>query len=176
MERVATVMTFEEFERLPDEPGKCELLEGELTQLPLAMLNHMEIAHRLLYAMREWLEKNKPKGLGEVYLEMGYRLSPKTWLQPDVSITHVNQARGNYFEGGPALAVEIISESNTAEKMDSKIAAYLAAGTLEAWVIYPTTRRMWKYRPNQPAELITKTITSDLLPGFSLDLPDLLNV
>ncbi len=175
MERVAAVMTFEEFERLPDEPGKCELLEGELIQLPPAMLEHMEIAHRLRDSLREWLGAKKPAGLGKVYVEMGYRLSPKTWLQPDVSITHVNQARGNYFEGGPALAIEIISESDTAENVDAKVVAYQATGSIEVWVLYPDACRMWKYRGNR-AEPFTKIITTDLLPGVAIDLSDLLNV
>ena len=37
-----SLMTFEEFERLPEpeQPGKCELLEGELIQLPPAKKKH----------------------------------------------------------------------------------------------------------------------------------------
>ena len=41
-----TLLSFEEFEQLPDEPGKLEFLDGELIQLPPAKFNHMEIAHR----------------------------------------------------------------------------------------------------------------------------------
>ena len=42
-------MTFEEFERLPDQPGKRELLEGELSELPPAELEHNNIAHQIGY-------------------------------------------------------------------------------------------------------------------------------
>ena len=180
MARAATTMTFKEFERLPDEPGKCELLEGELIQLPPAIRKHMLIVQTLFLMLLEAVDRIKKQGLGasigSVHIEMGYRLSKRSWLQPDVSITHPEQPNGKYFERGPLLAVEVVSESNTAKKMNAKVAAYLAAGTLEAWVVYPKTQRTWKYRPNQSAELITNTITSDLLPGFSIDLPDLLNV
>src|ERR1019366_2578743 len=42
-----TLLSFEEFERLPDEPGKLELLDGELIQLPPAKRKHVDIAHRI---------------------------------------------------------------------------------------------------------------------------------
>ncbi len=180
MERVATTMTFKEFERLPDEPGKCELLEGELIQLPPAVRKHMQIVHLIYHILLDAVAAIRTQGagarIGEVYMEMGYRLSKRTWLQPDVSITYPEQPNGKYFERGPLLAVEVVSESNTAKKMNAKVAAYLAAGTAEVWVIYPKTRRMLKHRPNQPVETLTETITSDLLPGVAIDSAKLLEV
>ena len=47
MGTTTTLLTFEEFERLPDQPGKRELLEGELIELPPAELIHNRIAHRI---------------------------------------------------------------------------------------------------------------------------------
>ena len=40
-------LTFGEFERLPDEPGKLELLRGELIDLPPAKRRHNETADRI---------------------------------------------------------------------------------------------------------------------------------
>lgn len=40
-------LTFEEFELLPDRPGKRELLRGELIDSPPARIKHHEIAERL---------------------------------------------------------------------------------------------------------------------------------
>ena len=37
-----TLLTFEELEQLPDEPGKMELLDGELIRLPPAKKRHIE--------------------------------------------------------------------------------------------------------------------------------------
>ena len=48
------LLTFEEFERLPDEPGKLELLEGELIRMPPAKRKHMYTTQRLfLFARAE---------------------------------------------------------------------------------------------------------------------------
>jgi hypothetical protein len=37
MDAVKTLLTFAEFEQLPEEPGRCELLDGEITRLPPAV-------------------------------------------------------------------------------------------------------------------------------------------
>ena len=47
------LLTFEEFERLPDEPGKCELLKGELVQLPPAEFKQHQVAKRIYHALYE---------------------------------------------------------------------------------------------------------------------------
>jgi Uma2 family endonuclease len=40
MAGIRTLLTFEEFEQLPDRPGKDELLRGELIQMPPGKLRH----------------------------------------------------------------------------------------------------------------------------------------
>jgi Uma2 family endonuclease len=52
-----TLLTFEEFEQLPSEPGKTELLDGELIQLPLAKNQHVKTSHRLRDRLKTLLEK-----------------------------------------------------------------------------------------------------------------------
>ena len=47
MGTTTTLLTFEEFERLPDQPGKRELLDGELIELPPAERNHNQIAQTI---------------------------------------------------------------------------------------------------------------------------------
>ena len=102
---VRTLLTFEQFEQLPDEAGKSELLGGELIELPPAEFRHNEISRRLFLWLRATLRKLHRCGRaaepGTAYHEMGYQLGPLTWLQPDVSITHAGQPEGDYFEGAP---------------------------------------------------------------------------
>src|SRR5580704_2437142 len=99
-----TLLTFEEFEQLASEPGKTELLDGELIQLPPAKKKHMKIIHLLLYRLKALVDElAAANGLGDVYMEMGYKIGPKSWLQPDVSIEHAGQPGGDYSEGAPAL-------------------------------------------------------------------------
>jgi len=70
--------------------------------------------------------------LGEVYIEAGFKLSPSTWLQPDVSFIRTAQLErtdlDGYCEGAPTIAIELASDSKTAAQLDRKIEQYFARG------------------------------------------------
>jgi Uma2 family endonuclease len=170
-----TLLTFEEFEQMPerDEPVKEELLDGELIQMPPPFIDHMEIAHWLHDLLKATLSgPNRPAALGRVYIETGYKIGSNTWLTPDVSVNHAQQPRDKYLEGAPALAVEIISESNTAERMDRKVKKYLANFGIEVWVVYPKTQCVWVFRQGH-AEEFRGELRSELFPGLTIDLDSL---
>ena len=173
MGATTTLVTFEEFERLPDRLGKRELLRGELIELPPARKKHNQIAERFYLALLEAAKKGQRPGLalGAVHHEMSYRVArnPDSWLQPDVSLTHPGQAGEEYYEGAPLLAVEVVSESNTAEQMDAKVKDYLANGAREVWIAYPKTGSVWVYRKNT-AVLFEDRLETGLLPAFSVAL------
>jgi Uma2 family endonuclease len=137
------LMTFDELERVPEEPGKTELLDGELIQLPPAKLPYHKLAQRLFLRLLETVER-ADLGHGEVHFGMGYKIGgkPDSWLIPDVSITYRDQPGDEYCEGAPLIAVEVVSEFNKAGKLDRKIEKYLANGGREGWVFYPETRRV----------------------------------
>ena len=130
-------MQFAEFETLSDRPGKRELLVGELIELPPAKQKHNQIAERIYLRLREILSEAGNPSLGEAHHEMGYLFEDGSWLQPDVSITHAGQAVEDYYFGSPALAVEIVSENNTADEIAGKVEVYLTNGASEVWVLYP---------------------------------------
>ena len=79
----------------------------------------MRIVKRFFLILHRGVEllqrSGQARDLGEVFSETGYRFG-QDWLVPDVSITHAGQTESKYLEGAPALAVEVISESNTAEE------------------------------------------------------------
>jgi Uma2 family endonuclease len=174
----SVLLTFERFEQLPDEPGKRELLRGELIELLPAKLKHNHTAHMFYDLLKPALADLHSRGeattLGEAWHEMGYQISAVSWFQPDVSITHAGQAKGDYFQGAPALAIEIVSESNTAEAIDTKIQDYLAAGALQVWVVYPKRRHLWMYETDGRAVAYSGRFGPTLLPGVELDLDAIL--
>jgi Uma2 family endonuclease len=168
-----TLLSFEEFEQLPDEPGKLEFLDGELIQLLPAKRRHMELSRRIQILLMRAVEKAGASAkLGAVYHETGYKFGSRAWLQPDVSIPHRDHPGGDYFESAPALAVEVISESNSAEQMDRKVRTYLTNGGVEVWLVYPKTRCVWVYREGH-AEEFEGVLRSPLLPGLEIDLTQL---
>ena len=164
-----SLLTFEEFEQMPDEPGKLELLDGELIRLPPPKFNHMEIADHLCDLLKQALAgPNRSPHLGRAYVEMGYKMGGTVWLRPDVSVLHAHQSRSGYLEGAPALAVEIISESNTAQEIDRKVKKYLSSGGIEVWVVYPKTLCVWVFRQGH-AEEFRGELRSELFPGLTID-------
>lgn len=167
----ATHLTFEEFELLPDQPGKLELLRGELIEVPPAKRRHNEIAKRIFVRL---LKIAGSPDLGEPFQEMGYRLKSGSWLQPDVSITHRGQAGDDYYMDSPALAVEVVSDSNSAEQIEAKIEEYLSNGALEVWVVYPKQRRLWVYRPSGIAKAHSAEFQSNLLGGATVNVAEFL--
>jgi len=181
MGAVRTLLTFEQFEQLPDDPenpGRRELLEGELIELPPPFIEHDETGQELFLRFHASLELLRAQGrevaLGKAYHEVGYRLANGSYLIPDVSISHANQPRGRYLEGSPALAVEVVSESNTAAELMRKVHAFLTSGALEVWVIYRRERLVWIYQPSQRAQAYSGKFQSDLLPGIEIDLDEIL--
>lgn len=178
-EAATTLLTFEQFEQLPDYQGTQELLDGEVIELPPPENIHNRFAQAVFLLLYDLVARLHAEGalgrVAEVFHEVGYRLGPNTWLIPDVSITWTGQREGKYFERAPALAIEVISPSNSAREMDAKVAAYLAAGGEEVWVIYPETGRIWVHRAgSNHAELKPPRFTSEILEGAEIDLEPLL--
>jgi Uma2 family endonuclease len=136
------LMTWEEFEKLPDGDGyHREILEGELQVLPPPKSGHTKIAKRAYLA----LLAIEP-GLGQAYVEAGYKLStnPATWVQPGVSFLRSERVHAadedGYFLGAPDLAIEVISPSESAVDVQRKVALMLSAGSEAVWAVYSKTR------------------------------------
>ena len=70
MGATSPLLSFEEFEKLPDAPGKRELLDGELIELPPPKRKHTITEHRIADAVRPYAASH---GL-VVFVELGFRL------------------------------------------------------------------------------------------------------
>ena len=175
---VKTLLTFAEFEQLPDQPGKRELVRGELIEMPPADYKHNRISHRTYKRLDSALERAHASGeaqnLGEVCHEMGYLLPGAGWLQPDVSVTHARQRIEKYLTGAPAIAIEVISPSNTAKQIDRKAKLCFEFGALEVWRFFPKTRHVTIEIPGGVRVLAADdVIMTPLLPGLALSVQDI---
>jgi Uma2 family endonuclease len=169
-----TLLTVKEFEKYQDDGKKHELIQGEHVTLPPAKRPHTRVQQNLQDALRPYVREHQ---LGEVHIEAGFKLSSNTWLQPDVSFVRSAQMqRGDpneYYEGAPALAIEVASESNSAAQLDLKMELYFAHGAEEVWVVYPKTRRIRVHFPDGHSETLASGLQSALFPGWSAPLSDL---
>lgn len=131
----------------PEQPGKQELLEGELIQLPPAKDEHNLIVQAIFVLLLR-------HGVPGLRTEAGYQIKSDTWLQPDVSVTWPDQPKENgYLQGSPMIAVEVVSPGNAAGEIDRKTNAYLQHGAKEVWVVYPRTRMMIVHKATSIAKI-----------------------
>src|SRR5258706_10040611 len=106
MATTTNLLSWQAFEQLPDDGMRHEVIEGELISLPPPKSGHARVAKRAYRALMPLEER----GLGQVYVEAGYKLSenPPTWVQPDVSLITSERDRATaaaaYFTGAPELA------------------------------------------------------------------------
>ncbi len=136
----APVLTFEEFERLPEEEGiRYELDEGILLMEPSPVFRHNVIRQRIATRLREFVESHH---LGFVIEEMDFRLAPNTVRNPDIAfVTNEHLKKIDLdrtpVEGAPVLAIEVISPGNLAQDTVKKVHQYLSAGSQSVWLVYP---------------------------------------
>ena len=172
-----TLLSIEEFAALPDDGMKHELNEGELITMPPPKPRHGDCQLSLGSALREFV---LALGLGRVFTESGYRLTPHTVRGPDISFVRKSRLQNpdEYFEGGPDLAVEIVSPGDDASDLREKIKQYLDAGTSVVWVVYPRSRQIEIHTPDKTIRTLGVEDTleaPELLPGFQLSLRTILD-
>jgi Uma2 family endonuclease len=130
------LMTFAEFEQLPDEVcRRHELRHGELVEAPEPKLKHSLMQHRLVQLL-----SSAYGAAAFVTMEFGFRGLPEYEYRRAyvvcISPERLAAAKGaDYFHGAPDLVIEILSPSNTKTEMRDKAALCLANGCLEFWVL-----------------------------------------
>jgi len=160
---ITDLITWDAFEKIPGDAMHREILQGDLVVLPPPKSRHTLIAHNTAEALRPIKESR----LGKVLIEAGYKLSdnPPTWIQPDISVLTPDRIEApspdGYFHGGPELAIEIVSPSETARDLNRKIDLLLTSGTQAVWVVYPDDEEVRVFLPggNSFARDIRGTLT-----------------
>ena len=102
--------------------------------------------------------------------------------EPDVSVFPWSQFPDGVMPDekvasvSPRLAVEVLSESNTAAEIDKKLKEFFASGTTLAWVIDPDSRTAKVYTAADEFTTLDDAGTldgADVVPGFTCSLADL---
>jgi Uma2 family endonuclease len=170
-----TKLTFDEFQKLPEREGTIyELDEGELLLEQSLTLRHNLIRQRIALKLMQFVES---KHMGIVLEEMDFRLSPDTVRNPDVAFITAEHLKKidldrSPADGAPALAVEVISPSNSAQDMAKKTQQYLASCCHVVWIVYPSLSMAEIYSPSGTRQVREPELlqAEDVLPGFSLSL------
>ncbi len=183
METIEGLLTLQEFERLPDDGYRHELVRGRVVREPLPGAEHSWVARNLNRALDRFVEEHS---LGLVVFDTGFLLSdlPPTVRGPDVAFLSGEHLPSEgppkgFWTTAPELAVEVLSPSNTAAKINDKVLEYLGAGTRLVWVVDPDTRCVTVYRSRKDVQVLTMEDVldgADVLPGFRLPLSELFDL
>jgi Uma2 family endonuclease len=175
------LITAEEFMNIPDPPdgSQQELVRGVIITMPPPKGRHGVCCSNVTYFIRAHVGAQK---LGWVTCnDAGFILErdPDSVRGPDVAFwlrSRVAEVPEGYFEVPPDLAVEVLSPSDTASKLQSKLDHYLRVGVRTTWVVDPEVRSVTIYRPGEQLRTLDDTETlegGDALPGFSCRVADL---
>jgi Uma2 family endonuclease len=155
VETAAGLMTFAEFEKLPDPPaGHYELHHGQVVLMPPRKKGHFEIQLTLFDLLAPLL-----RGLGRFATEFPFRPAPEyeSW-QDDLGFvrqTRWEADRNDYFLGAPDFVIEVLSPSNTMDEMLDRQAVCFEHGCVEFWTVDPKRKIVMVTTPDR------RTITYD---------------
>ena len=165
-----------------DDRKGCELIDGVWVEKGMSNIGAVVEAN-LIFSLKLHARTNR---LGFVFAESArYQLFPdvsKRVRKPDLSFIRFGQLpddvippRGR-FQFAPDLAVEVISPTDIAEEVETKLDEYLRAGVRLVWFVYLPTRNVWAYKPDGTAKRYRTTDLlpgDDVLPGFSVPVAEL---
>ena len=178
---VDTRLTYDDLEYFPDDGKRREIIDGELYVTPSPSLRHQVLVGRLHVAIANYLAARP--GPGRVYLSpLDVVLSPHDVVEPDLLFVGSDQLdvlTPKNVQGPPALVIEVLSPGTRKTDEQVKRRLFARVGVREYWLVDPeldlvkVSRRGDDNSFRRVAELTAEdgdTLTSPLLPGFSLAL------
>ena len=145
--------------RFANLPGKVEL--DSWGRIIMSPANNQ---HGLLQARLVVLLKQALGGAALVEASIStnpdLRVADVAWASDEFMQAHGQETP---FMAAPEICIEVASPSNSARELQEKVAAYLALGAKEAWVVYPRTRRIEFFGSAGPLARTTYTLQLDQL-------------
>ena len=166
-------MTLEEF--LESGLERYEYIKGELIPMPPTSVEHGYISVNLSSLLHLCVRKNQ---LGRVLSETGFRVGERV-LIPDIAFISTERFPSDISKTSPVppdLAVEVVSPSDTLNRIQEKVFAYLEAGTQMVWVLEPRSKTVTVYRSETDMTVLTRNDTlsgEEVVKGFSCQVAEL---
>lgn len=173
--------TYADWERLPDDGTRYEVIDGELYMSPPPAIPHQFSSNRLATGMTNHADAHQ---LGYVFTApVGVQLPIQSVpVLPD--IVFISAARKTiigkkFIEGVPDLVVEILSPGNWPYDRNEKFRVYQDAGVPEYWIVDYRAKTVEVFVLEEGEYvLINKwgldgTATSHALSGFQIAVADI---
>ena len=156
--------------------------EGELIIMPPTGWGSGNRNSKLTARVELWADTD---GTGLAFdSSTGYKLPNCANRSPDASwvkrerLEALNPDPARFLPMAPDFAVELRSASDSLQTVQQKMQEYIDNGVRLGWLLDPQNQRVEIYRPGQDVEVLqspTSLSGEDVLPGFMLDLTQILN-
>jgi Uma2 family endonuclease len=162
-----------------DENRICELVDGTLVEKAVGN-RESGLAAKIIIHLGAFLGLESEDVIlgadGGIRVLKGNVRFPDVSYFPIQSLPNGEEETGKIWSTFPALAVEVLSDSNTSWEIDRKIHEYFKGGTKLVWIVEPELKAIDVYM--SPSKYKHLTIRDTLkggtvLPGFSLPLSKL---
>lgn len=175
-------LTYQDFVHFPDDGQRHELIDGEHCVTPSPNTRHQDLSLRLTLALGIHLAAHPGGRL--FYAPYDCVFSDFDVVEPDllwIAADQLDIITDKHVRGVPALLVEILSPGTRKVDERTKRDLYGRVGAREYWVVDPSVNRIGIHRRNEQGGLALAldlraeagdTLTTPLLPGFSLSLTD----
>ena len=179
-----THMTLEQFEEVCRKYRKLRLeltSSGELIAMPPTGAETGRRNADLIYQVMEWTRKD-PSGVcfgntvGFVLPNNAIREPDASWIRREKWDSLSEEQKKHFCPFCPDFVVELRSVTDRLAPLLRKMDEYMANGASLGWLIDPSSRRVYVYRPNEEVVVLEnpKTVSGEpLLPGFTLNMSEL---
>ncbi|MEX2171847.1 MAG: Uma2 family endonuclease [Pirellulales bacterium] len=174
------LLTADEFFDFSAAEGRFELIDGEVRTMTPGGGEHGAVGFDVGLLVGTFVKKHQ---LGRMFTaETGFLIGrdPDTVQAPDLAFVRKERIAVlgvpvKYFPEAPALVVEVVSPSDTVDKVDAKMLRWLHAGVELGWVCRPRARSVTVYRVLDDIRVLTENDVLDgapVLPGYTCRVGD----
>lgn len=164
-----TLAEFLEWE--PVDGNKYEWFDGRLVQFEKMKKKHLYLIRRL---NRLFATTNAYQQGGELISEQDVLLTPRQMRRPDLayfSNEQIDNSLRTEDEPIPLFAVEIISPTDDAEDVETKLVEYFKAGVRVVWHIYLENQAVYVYTSRKQVVICIEDdlcSAAPVLPDFTI--------
>ncbi len=171
-------LTYADYEKIPADGFRHEVIEGEEFMTPPPSTDHQTAVGNTFRLISNHVSGGK---LGRVFVApTAVVFSNHDVVEPDVLFVSKRNARiitPKNIQGAPDLVVEVLSPSTAANDRGPKLAMYDKMGVREYWMVDPVAKMIEIHEFRSPRRTRSydgdQSFQSELLPDLAIRLEDI---
>ncbi len=165
--RTTTLVSLDEYLASQYDPD-CDYIDGKLEERNVGELDHSLVQAAII---EHFAPRKRQMGI-HVLPELRVQVTPRRYRVPNVCVVVGAKPAEQVLTAPPFLCIEILSPSDTLDRVQERIDDYPAMGVPNVWLLNPRTRRGWVYSSDRSREA-RDGILHTAHPDLAVPLADL---